>query len=105
MYELLYFSLPGLVVIASLLFWTGMPLNEAEVIGLVATSPLIGYMAHQLFRLIFEASGNRGHWRQGRVIIDRVIQECSRKGSKLSRKNAFLIWNLTLYSKDVPNIS
>jgi len=99
-YELIYFTIPGLVATTITYFWFELPFSEAQTIAFLSTSPIFGYAAHQLFRLFFEVTGNRGHWRESRTVITEIIQVCSKK-KLLERQTAFLIWEISIYDEKI----
>lgn len=101
MYELIYYTIPGLVVTVALFFWGFSEFNEVQIIAFFSASPIVGYASHQIFRILFEVTGRKGHWREGRKVIDRISAEFSTRRKTLDRQAAFLIWEVSIYDKDV----
>jgi hypothetical protein len=100
MNELIWFSIPGSLVVATLLYvgcWPDIDKvgNALLTAGVV---PLIGFIIHQLFRCLFEKWFGF-QWHRRRVIAE--IQKYW-KDDNINHRHAFLIWESTFYSDDSP---
>lgn len=92
MQELIWFSIPGALVMAAL--WLVCPRFSAVDPALgIALAVVLGFVVHQTFRVAFELSGG---WASR---FRPVIREIRKSGSH-SPLQAFLIWELTLYADD-----
>jgi hypothetical protein len=94
MNELIWFSIPGaifLILLSVLGCLSCVP--DSLIIGL---APVIGFFIHQIYRCFFELCG--GWSRPSRSIIKRLKTDYSVDNPK----KAFLIWEMTFYSNDIP---
>ncbi|MBI4559626.1 MAG: hypothetical protein HY706_18720 [Candidatus Hydrogenedentes bacterium] len=101
MNDLIWFSVPGaFLVAASLIAKWPFAINCNSVGDSILTAvaiPLVGFVCHQLFRVLFE-------WRFGFEWPKRkVISKIWTLGEKeLNSHDAFLIWECTFYGKCFP---
>jgi len=95
MNELIWFSVPGAIVLVALSLSGGdvLPKDGTALVGL---APVVGFTIHQLFRVVFEAAGG-WHWKHRSV----VTEIASAYGLR-ERHDAFLVWELAFYSNDIP---
>lgn len=111
MEQLIWFSIPGAVIAVTLAaIW---PLNidtGPKVAMWIVVTPVVGFIIHQLFRLIFEGAvvfagkfpwGFDGKWRP--VLQYTCKHLISDPKEKLNNNEAFLIWELTFYSDAISN--
>jgi hypothetical protein len=102
MEELIWFSIPGAVLAAAIIAVWPSSVTSANSIIWVVLVPLIGFVAHQTFRLIFELTG--GFARRSRITLRYISKAIARQESvpELSFDQAFLIWEIVFYSDDFP---
>lgn len=111
MNQLIWFSIPGSILIGAMLiifspcFSTSGDFlyKELSSIILVLAVPITGFVAHQLFRLVFELSG--GFSRKSRTVLKYIANDLAATVDipKLSIHNAFLVWEITFYSDAFPS--
>ena len=97
MNDLIWFSIPGAIALYAsyILFPT---FGSAPAAVLVGAAPVSGFIIHQIYRTFFEL---RGGWESPRRPVIVFIQEAY--GIPTSEKNsAFLIWETTIYSDQLP---
>jgi hypothetical protein len=100
MEELIWFSIPGaLLATAIMTVWPETIDTEPKAIVWVILVPAIGFVVHQLYRLIFEASG--GYARKSRSVLQHIINLTDHKDIK-DNKKAFLVWEIAFYSDKFP---
>jgi hypothetical protein len=98
--QLIWFSVPGSLVVAALLFtgwWPDLKSSGAAFLTAGAV-PLIGFVIHQVFRIVFEVSFGF-EWR-GRKVISHIQQHW--QNDRLDERKAFLIWESAFYSDQFP---
>lgn len=102
MEELIWFSIPGAVLaISVVLVWPTVIETPTNAILLATLVPVIGFIIHEFYRLIFELSG--GFARKSRLVLHGIILLANHVDVPLSNlKQAHLIWVLTFYSDDFP---
>lgn len=100
MNKLIWFSVPGSIIVTSLVFAGIWPeVNSSGVALLTAGAvPVIGFIFHQLFRCMFEKWFGYD-WNQRRVISEFRNQW---PDDNLSEKDAFPIWEATFYGPSFP---
>lgn len=100
MSELIWFSIPGSLVVATLLYVGRWP--DIDKVGnallTAGAVPLIGFIIHQGFRCLFEQWVGF-QWR-GRRVISEIQQHW--QADNIDQRRAFLIWESTFYSDDFP---
>lgn len=99
--ELIFYSIPG--AISTLVFafiWKGdITQDRLELFSLIAGTPLIGYLSHQIFRIVFENISG-GYSCSSHKVVTYICETLS-KGivlTPLTREQAFLIWDITVFS-------
>lgn len=100
--QLIWFSIPGAVFLFAVasIFPTSFN-TEPKIIILVASVPVVGFIIHQTFRLIFELTG--GFARKSRKVLAYLSTRFSEhEGSRIDNVKAFLIWETTFYSSKFP---
>ena len=105
--RLIWFSMPGAVLVPAIVACvpelSNFKITEGEAVLLAITIPFVGFVLHQVYRMLFEATGSFA--RGSRPVIRPIQQEysASAPNTKVSRKDAFLIWEITFYSEPFPN--
>jgi hypothetical protein len=101
--ELIWFSMPGAVIVMAVItVWPSTVDSDSKVLLWVVLVPVIGFIIHQLYRLIFESTG--GFARKSRKVL-RYISTVLAPRENIAVPNlerAFLIWETTFYSGDFP---
>jgi hypothetical protein len=99
MSELIWFSIPGALILLALGDLQPNPLEAVDATLVIASAPVIGFLIHQFFRMLFELricrgylGGYAGPWRR---INQRIATEY-----KLGKdyRTAHLIWEVTFYN-------
>lgn len=94
MNELIWFSVPGaILLILFSLIGKSPTSSDTLMIGL---APVIGFFIHQIYRTFFEMMG--GWSRPSRGMIKKLKKDYSVDDPK----KAFLIWEMTFYSDNIP---
>ena len=95
--ELIFFSIPGLVIVLTIIGIRPTIINsQQELITLALLTPLAGYILHQTFRLGFELTG--GYSRDSRAVVKYIVEKLATQESiSISKKNAFHVWEITFY--------
>jgi hypothetical protein len=97
MNELIWFSIPGAVGLWALhLVFPHEDWNNKVVV--IASAPVLGFILHQLYRVIFEST--RGWEKDARPVLA-LIRETYKIADSQERM-PFLIWETTFYSNDIP---
>src|SRR5271168_5411838 len=98
MSELIWFSIPGAIFMAVGAF-IGFPahlvpatLDDGYITLAVAVTLPIGFAIHQLFRTLFELVG--GWSNRCRLVISHIKEQYKTE----TRRKAFLVWEMALYS-------
>ncbi len=94
MEQLIWFSIPGALLCATLFVVCSS--SADEIVLWIAVAPVIGFVVHQVFRLGFEVAG--GFASKRRKVLYHIIQDLE----VVSYKQAFLVWEVTFYSNDMP---
>ncbi len=100
--ELIFYSIPGALVMLSAIALrpSSTDLSPVQAVLGAALVPLVGYIFHQLYRLLFEFTGN--FERASRRAITYIHSTLPRPDAvPITRRQAFLIWELGIYHKDV----
>jgi len=98
MSELIWYSIPGAIVIFAL-YLVSPSICSSQAVVIIASTPVLGYVVHQLYRTIFELF--RG-WESSRRPVLKMIRDTYNLDSS-ERNSPFLIWETTLYSDKIPN--
>lgn len=103
MEQLIWFSMPGAVLAAAIVtVWPKTLDTEPKAIAWVVLVPAIGFIVHQLYRLLFESTG--GYARKARAVIQHIMNVLApRVDTPLTDPNkAFLVWEIAFYSEKFP---
>jgi hypothetical protein len=98
--ELIWFSIPGFVMAAAIIaVWSSMIDSEPKTVLWIILVPVIGFIIHQLYRLIFEATG--GFARKSRKVLHHISKILAPRGNVPvpDLKQAFLVWEIVFYSE------
>lgn len=106
MNELIFFSVPGFVVILSVIgIYPDIitSTSSQKLVALALTTPLFGYVLHQVYRLFFEITG--GYSRKSRAVVRYIVEKLAhQEAMSVSYLQAYLIWEITLHdTKDFSN--
>lgn len=104
MEELIWFSVPGAVLAGAIVtVWPATADTEPKAVVWVVIAPIIGFIIHQFFRLLFESSGGFAH--RSRTVLHLISTVLPRRVNlpALSLEKAFLVWEVTFYSEDFPS--
>lgn len=102
--ELIWFSIPGAVIsFAVIMVFPEVINTDSKFVAIVFLSPLIGFVIHQSYRLVFELTG--GFARKSRTVIDRILKELATEENIAlkNRESAFMVWEITFYSEGFPS--
>lgn len=103
MQELIWFSIPGFVMAAAIVaVWPSSIDSEPKTVLWIVLVPVIGYIIHQLFRLIFEATD--GFARKSRTVLHHISTVLAPRENipAPDLKQAFLVWETVFYSDEFP---
>jgi len=103
MEELIWFSMPGAVMAAAIAaVWPSTVDSESKIVVWVVVVPVIGFIVHQLYRLLFETTG--GYARESRTVLQYISNVLAPRENLTvpGPIKAFLIWEITFYSDDFP---
>jgi hypothetical protein len=111
--ELIWFSIPGFTIVAAIVAvwpaWAIMQIDSSSAVVsapkvalLIVLVPVVGFIVHQIFRLIFEKKG--GFARKSRKVLHHISKVLApRENIAVSDlKSAFLIWETVFYSDEFP---
>jgi hypothetical protein len=99
MNELIWFSVPGAIAICAI-YLLCPRIGSAPAAVLIGVVPMLGFILHQTYRTFFEAFGG---WESPRRSVLASIQAAYRIDQS-QRYAAFLIWETTFYSNDIPGL-
>lgn len=97
MNDLIWFSIPGAIALYALYFLFPT-LGTAPAAVLVGAAPVLGFIIHQAYRMIFEWFEG---WESPRRPVIALIQQAYGI-TKAQKRTAFLIWETTFYSDRMP---
>ena len=99
MEKLIWFSIPGALVVFAFVVTYPQAISAHGVAALIAGTPVIGFLAHQGFRVLFELY--RGFECRHRSVISQIADDFDLKGENRLRQ-AFEIWEVTFYGAKFP---
>jgi hypothetical protein len=101
MEELIWFSFPGAILTITLIvFFPKLLFSQTTVVLLLASAPIFGYIVQEFYRLLFDIFN--GYDSKSRIVLNEIIK-LSPKDNKINRKEAFLVWEATIYSDKFPD--
>lgn len=103
MQELIWFSIPGFVMAATIIaIWPSTIDSEPKTVLWIVLLPVMGFIVHQLFRLIFEVTG--GFARKSRKVLHHISKVLAlRENIPIPNlQQAFLVWEAVFYSEEFP---
>jgi hypothetical protein len=111
--ELIWFSIPGFTIVAAIVaVWPSLTIMQTspstdvistpKVALLVVLVPVVGFIVHQIFRLIFEKWG--GFARKSRKVLHHISKVLAPRENIAvpDLKRAFLVWETVFYSDKFP---
>ena len=104
MQELIWFSMPGAMIILAVIGIFPSTINsEGSAPILVISVPIIGFIAHQFYRLVFESFG--GFALKSRAVLNHISKNLTKqlKMPEITLQRSFLVWEITFYSKNFPS--
>jgi hypothetical protein len=95
--QLIFFSVPGLVMALTVFIIRPSIVNSREELAALALlTPLVGYIIHQTYRWVFE--WGQGFGRNSREVVSYIYEKLAPSESLLiSREEAFLVWEVAIY--------
>ncbi len=98
MNELIWFSIPGAILLVAL--YHVLPgMENVNSLLTVTGAPVIGYIVHQTYRTLFEIQGG---WESSKREVLNVIAS-TYKLTGNGMRQPFLVWETTFYSEGIPN--
>jgi hypothetical protein len=106
MNELIFVSIPGFIVVLSIIgIWPEIitSTSDQKFVVLALMTPLLGYILHQVYRLFFEITG--GYSRKSRAVVRYIVEKLApQECMSVSYLQAYLVWEISLYdTKDFSN--
>jgi len=99
MKQLIWFSVPGAFLVFAFVVTYPGSVGPHAVAALIAGTPVIGFLLHQGFRVVFELC--KGFESQHRSVLNQIADDFGLQGKDRLRQ-AFEIWEITFYGKDFP---
>ena len=103
MEQLIFFSIPGALMIGSVVVGWPQPNYYDKTyfwVAIIAITPMFGYIIHQIYRIGFERTG--GFARESRTTLQTIV-DAFREQRTLSIEEAFQVWEITFYSDEFPD--
>lgn len=102
MEQLIWYTIPGGIALAAFILTHLAQISTSQVVAAVAASPIVGFVLHQAARTIFEFF--YGYDSERRRVVALLMERINdgEEDRTCLRRKAFLTWELTFYSNDVP---